>query len=284
MNVKAAHKYAGKARSIAKRIKNATDDPALEEAAADMAALVPPGAVLVPAPSSSGHNRAMLVLAQKIAAITGATVQDLIVRTIPVESSHLRRVGGRPAVSVDEHVASMELAEVPPEGVPIIAIDNVVTAGNTLQAMERVIGRPIEAVVYADASRSAPERPRMSGAGAGAGARVRVCFSGSRGFKALWKVEAVMRSIPAGAVVVHGGAEGVDAEAERLALEFGFATEVWEPDWEAYGRAAGPKRNREMVATCDYLYAFWDGQSRGTASAIRAAVEADVDHEVILED
>lgn len=102
----------------------------------------------------------------------------------------------------------------------------------------------------------------------------RVCISGSRGFKRLDKVEAWMDHMEAGnTLIVHGGAVGVDQKAEAVAKSKGIATEVWKPDWEKYGKAAGPMRNRDMVQTCDCLIAFWDGKSRGTKSTIDAAKE-----------
>ncbi len=72
-------------------------------------------------------------------------------------------------------------------------------------------------------------------------------------------------------IIVHGGAHGVDEEAHYVAEELGFDVEVVPADWERYGRAAGAIRNREMVETCDHVVAFWNGISRGTESAIKAA-------------
>lgn len=51
---------------------------------------------------------------------------------------------------------------------------------------------------------------------------------------------------------------------------------VFEADWEAHGKAAGPIRNRKMVQAADLLVAFWDGKSQGTLSAIREAARAGV--------
>lgn len=278
-NVSAVHRYAGGARGIANQLKNAADDEALEAAAGDMAPFVPEGAVLVPAPSSSGLNRSMAVLADKIAAlVSGATVVEAVERRAPVPSSTLLRKAGRAAVGVEAHVSSMRLAKRVPPRRPVVAVDNVITEGNTIEAMERVIGRPISAVVYADASRraslgGAPDGPRP----------VRACVSGSRGFRDLWKVDQVLSTLPAEAIVVHGGASGVDARAEKASRSLGLETEVHAAEWKSYGRAAGPVRNRAMVGACDHLIAFWDGKSRGTASAIRAAAEAGVEHEVILD-
>lgn len=73
------------------------------------------------------------------------------------------------------------------------------------------------------------------------------------------------------AIIVSGGASGVDALGERFAREQGFAIEQHPADWQKHGRAAGPIRNRDMAEAADALLAFWDGASRGTKSMIGLA-------------
>lgn len=113
---------------------------------------------------------------------------------------------------------------------------------------------------------------------------LRVCVAGSRNFMSLEKVDLIVSTLPDGTVVVHGGARGVDQRAGEAAQDRGLSVEIFRPDWETHGRSAGPIRNKEMVRTCDYLVAFWDGKSRGTASSIQAAIDNGVDFEVILDD
>lgn len=109
----------------------------------------------------------------------------------------------------------------------------------------------------------------------------RVCVSGSRGYRHLDNVDRILAVLPRDLVIVHGGAAGVDARADAVTRRLGFRVEVVPADWACYGRRAGPLRNRAMVAASDFLYAFWDGQSRGTASAIQAAGDEDVPFEVV---
>jgi hypothetical protein len=110
-----------------------------------------------------------------------------------------------------------------------------------------------------------------------------VCVSGSREYRNLWKIEQVLRGLPPDTVILHGGARGVDAEADRVARKLGLPVRVYPALWGEHGKAAGPIRNRQMVQDCDILLAFWDGTSRGTASAIKAAREAEKSLDVILD-
>lgn len=76
-------------------------------------------------------------------------------------------------------------------------------------------------------------------------------------------------------VIVSGGASGADALGERYAAENGFRVEKYPADWQTYGRAAGPIRNRQMAEIADGIICFWDGKSRGTRSMIDYAQQYD---------
>jgi len=72
---------------------------------------------------------------------------------------------------------------------------------------------------------------------------------------------------------ISGGAAGVDTIAEKWADSIGISIEVIKPDWEADGRSAGFKRNREIVSKCDMCLAIWDGESHGTEDDINISRE-----------
>ena len=273
-NIVSVHSYTGLSREIANRIKNAADDRALQQAAEEMAEHVPDGATLVPAPSSSGKNSAMLVLAQHITQIIGGRCVEAVVRTTPLPSKMLLRRAGKRLPSFGDQVASMQLVHPLTNNDHIWIVDNVVTSGETIRAVEAVIGFDVNAIVYAEVRRSSRRVEE-------AGSRGRVCISGSRGYAHLDNVDRLIAALPHDLTIVHGGAVGVDARADAVARGLGFNVEVCQADWSRYGRRAGPLRNRTMVASCDFLYAFWDGQSRGTASAVQAAVDEDVPFEVV---
>lgn len=47
--------------------------------------------------------------------------------------------------------------------------------------------------------------------------------------------------------VVQGGAKGADYLAKKWAIENNFPYEQYDADWARYGKAAGLKRNQEML-------------------------------------
>lgn len=77
-------------------------------------------------------------------------------------------------------------------------------------------------------------------------------------------------------IILSGHCSGVDAMAERYAMEKGYKLEIYPADWKKYGRAAGPKRNKEMVQDSNVVIAFWDGKSKGTKSLVEFAKKNDM--------
>ena len=108
----------------------------------------------------------------------------------------------------------------------------------------------------------------------------RVAIVGSRGWRDLGAVKSLIASLPDDAVVISGGALGVDSAAELFALSRGLTTLVYTPDWEKHSRKAGYMRNRTIVENADRVVAFWDGKSKGTQHTINIAKELGVPCEV----
>jgi hypothetical protein len=71
--------------------------------------------------------------------------------------------------------------------------------------------------------------------------------------------------------VVSGTALGADTEGEKAAKLLGIPVHRFPANWEKYGRAAGPIRNRQMAENAEALIAVWDGVSRGTKNMIEEA-------------
>lgn len=71
--------------------------------------------------------------------------------------------------------------------------------------------------------------------------------------------------------VVCGGAQGIDKVGERWALVNHIPIKYFLPDWERFGKKAGPIRNREMAQYADAAIILWDGKSRGTRNMLDEA-------------
>jgi len=81
--------------------------------------------------------------------------------------------------------------------------------------------------------------------------------------------------------IVQGGAPGADTKAYWFAKGFGLDHREFPALWDQYGKEAGLLRNDQTADYCSgimkkynvpgYCFAFWDGQSRGTADMIRRA-------------
>ena len=85
--------------------------------------------------------------------------------------------------------------------------------------------------------------------------------------------------------IVSGGAKGADFMGERYANFMGYPVRKFLPNWDLYGKAAGPFRNEQMAKYASQkgngiLVAFWDGKSKGTKSMIELAKKHGLDVQI----
>jgi predicted Rossmann fold nucleotide-binding protein DprA/Smf involved in DNA uptake len=99
-----------------------------------------------------------------------------------------------------------------------------------------------------------------------------IAIIGSRHYPNPGPVTAYVSRLPADAVVISGGARGVDSIAERAASARGLETLIFRADWKRLGRRAEPIRNAQIVALANSVAAFWDGASRGTLNTVVLAL------------
>lgn len=101
----------------------------------------------------------------------------------------------------------------------------------------------------------------------------RIAVTGGRDFNRPTLVRTVFDSIGlcCDDVLVHGGCRGADQLCAWIAADqYYAATETHPADWKRWGKAAGPKRNREMLESdIDLLIAFPGG--RGTYNCVMTA-------------
>ncbi len=90
--------------------------------------------------------------------------------------------------------------------------------------------------------------------------------------KARKKMLAYMVTLPKNTIIINGGANGADSLANDIAMESGLATEQYFPQWDLYGKAAGPIRNKQMLdeGRPDKVVYFHDDieNSKGTKDMI----------------
>jgi len=71
--------------------------------------------------------------------------------------------------------------------------------------------------------------------------------------------------------VVSGGATGVDTLAASWARANGVPLLELRPDYAAHGAGAPHVRNAEIMRRAGLVLLVWDGRSKGTLSAYKAA-------------
>ena len=95
---------------------------------------------------------------------------------------------------------------------------------------------------------------------------------GSRNFNDYQMLKIVCdKLIKATDTIVSGGAKGADILGKQYANEHALQYVEYLPDWEAYGKRAGFMRNHDIIDNSDFVIAFWDGISKGTAHSIELA-------------
>ena len=104
---------------------------------------------------------------------------------------------------------------------------------------------------------------------------MKLIIAGSRGYKNYDFLQHTLNTqfakIGDPSEIVHGNAYGVDTMGGYYALKYKIPQKKFIPDWDKYGKAAGPIRNTQMADYADALFAFWDGKSRGTKNMIDTA-------------
>ena len=87
------------------------------------------------------------------------------------------------------------------------------------------------------------------------------------------------------ALLVHGGARGLDQMAAGIWMGQGLIVEVYTAEWERWGKRAGYIRNAEMVnAGADACLAFIRNGSRGATMCASLASQAGIPTRILSQD
>jgi uncharacterized phage-like protein YoqJ len=104
---------------------------------------------------------------------------------------------------------------------------------------------------------------------------------GSRHWDNFDRVLHRLRWLEEGAIVMHGAAYGADACAHDAVVQIPhLELEVYAPDASRPSPQRYHERNDAMLDQADYVIAFWDGKSRGTASVLKKVRERGLPYEV----
>lgn len=99
---------------------------------------------------------------------------------------------------------------------------------------------------------------------------MKVVIAGSRTIKDMAAVAAAIEMSKFDiSEVVCGKATGVDSLGERWAIMGGIPVKEFPAEWDKYGNAAGPIRNRKMAEYADAAIIVWDGKSTGSRNMIK---------------
>lgn len=109
----------------------------------------------------------------------------------------------------------------------------------------------------------------------------RVIIAGGRDFSDTRLLFRWLNKIDGIETVLSGGASGADTIGEQYAEVCDIPIERHLPNWDAFGKSAGPIRNADMAERADTLVAFWDGKSRGTKDMIQRALKLGLEVHVI---
>jgi len=76
--------------------------------------------------------------------------------------------------------------------------------------------------------------------------------------------------------VFSGGAMGPDSLGEAWANKNRIPVRFYCPDWDTFGKKAGPIRNSLMAADAEALILVWDGLSKGSKDMLNKANAKDL--------
>ncbi len=102
-----------------------------------------------------------------------------------------------------------------------------------------------------------------------------VVVTGDRNWTNRSVIQKALSNLPQQTILLHGDCRGLDQIAASEAIKLGIQTLSVPANWQRFGRAAGPIRNREMLdLEPDLVLAFHDHLdiSRGTKDCVQQAL------------
>ena len=82
-------------------------------------------------------------------------------------------------------------------------------------------------------------------------------------------------------LIVSGAAHGADSLGEKWAINNNIQTLIFPANWNMYGKRAGFIRNKDIIKNSEYIIAFWDGKSKGTAHSLSLCKKYNKSYKII---
>lgn len=113
---------------------------------------------------------------------------------------------------------------------------------------------------------------------------MKILICGDRNWSDYWAIYDVVSKLDRNSIIIHGAAKGADTMAGTIASKLGFKVVAFKANWERYGKAAGPIRNREMLdVKPDLVIAFHNDieNSKGTKDCIKEAEKRSIEVKLV---
>lgn len=79
-------------------------------------------------------------------------------------------------------------------------------------------------------------------------------------------------------IKIHtGDCRGTDTMVSRYAKNKNIECQIFNADWNTYGKHAGPKRNERLIEYVNLVIAFMNPQSKGTLNTVNLAKQKDIE-------
>lgn len=107
---------------------------------------------------------------------------------------------------------------------------------------------------------------------------------GDRNWRDPWLIYYFLVRLDKDIIIMHGDAPGADSIAGAIASQLGFEVFAFPAQWDKYGRAAGPIRNRLMLdQEPDKVIAFHNDieNSKGTKDCVEETKKRGIPVEII---
>lgn len=116
---------------------------------------------------------------------------------------------------------------------------------------------------------------------------MKILICGDRKWISYLEIKKVLNTFDKGTVIVHGCCRGADYIAGVVAKDLGLAVIEVPAEWQKYGKAAGPVRNKKMLDMgVSQVFAFHNNldESKGTKNMVEQAKSVGIPVVVVKEE